>query len=139
MKALPALLALLVALPFAALAAHAESWDPGEVAAAEKLRAEEAARAAAYRERVTRGDVRAAAAPQARSAPQTPARGDEPASEALREAADIVELIEGWFGGGEEDLRAAPRREERRRERARSRGDGDDWWAEEERRLREGQ
>lgn len=139
MKALPALLALLVALSFAALAAHAESWDPGEVAAAEKLRAEEAARAAAYRERVARGDVRGAAAPQARSAPQAAARGDEPASEALREAADIVELIEGWFGRGAEDVREVPRREERRRERERSRGDGDDWWAEEERRLREGQ
>jgi hypothetical protein len=139
MRALPALLTLLAALALAPRAAHAESWDPGEVAAAERLRAEEAARAAAYRERVARGDVRAAAAPQARSAPQTPARGDEPASEALREAADIVELIEGWFGGGAEDVRAEPRREERRRERERSRGDGDDWWAEEERRLREGQ
>lgn len=139
MKALSALLALLVALSFAALTAHAESWDPGEVAAAEKLRAEEAARAVAYRERVARGDVRAAAAPQARSAPQTAARGDEPASESLREAADIVELIEGWFGGGDEDVREEPRREERRRDRGPSRGDGDDWWAEEERRLREGQ
>lgn len=136
MKALPGL-ALLSALSFAALAAQAESWDPGEVAAAEKLREEEAARAASYRERVARGDIRAAAAPQARSAPQTPTRGDEPASEALREAADIVELIEGWFGGGDEDVRDEPRREERRRERRRSRYDGDDWWAEEERRLRE--
>ncbi len=138
MKVRHASLALCAALWLAAPAAHAESWDPAEVAAAEKLRASEAARAAEYRERVAQGDVRAAAAPQSRAAPQTPEREDEAASEALREAADIVEVIERWFGGRDAEEREAAPREERHRERARSRETGDDWWAEEQRRLHEG-
>ena len=114
MKAPAVSFALLAALAIAPRPAHAESWDPGEVAAAEKLRAEATARAASYRERVARGDVRAAAAPQTRSAPQTPGQGDESASEGLREAADIVEVLERWLGGGGQELPLEPRQEERR-------------------------
>ncbi len=117
-------------------AAFAEAWDPGELAEAEKLRAAEAARAAAYRERVARGDVRAAAAPMPREAPQKP--GDPSAGEALRDAADLVDLLERWFGGeGEADAAREPRREElRQRERERRQPGADPWWEEEERRTR---
>lgn len=133
-------LALFAALLLAPALARADAWDPGEVAEAEKLRADEAARAAAYRERVANGEVRAAAAPMPREAPS--ARGEGSAGAPLRDAADLIDRIERWLGGGRE--RAAPppetppasRREElRRRERERRGGDADAWWDEEERRT----
>ena len=130
--------ALLVALLLAPLLALAETWAPAEVAEAERFRAEEAARAAAYRERVARGDVRAAAAPMPREAPQTP---DGPSGEPLRKAADIVDLLERWFGKNDQEAQPAPEREPtreelRRRSRERRRDGADAWWDEEERRTR---
>jgi hypothetical protein len=113
--------ALLVALSLAPLGARAETWDAAEVAEAEKLRAAEAARAAAYRTRVARGDVRGAAAPMPREAPQRP---DASAGDALREAADIVDLLDRWFGRAEDEAappRQPTRDELRRRERERRR------------------
>jgi len=87
--------ALLAALALAPLPARAESWGAAEIAEAERLRAEEAARARDYRERVARGDVRGAAAPMPREAPQTP---ETSPGDALRGAADIVDLIERLLG-----------------------------------------
>ena len=98
---------LLVALSLAPLVARAENWDAAEVAEAEQLRAAEAARAKGYRERVARGAVRGAAAPMPREAPQKP---EDSAGDALRGAADIIDVIERWFG----DVRE---RERRRKER----------------------
>jgi hypothetical protein len=132
--------ALLAASLLVAPHAHAETWDPAEVAEAEKLRVEEAARAAEYRERVAHGDVRAAAAPMPRDAPQTPR---ESAAEPLRDAADIVELIERLLGRIPADEAAPPpeptREQLRSRERERHRDGADAWWEEEERRLQDAQ
>jgi hypothetical protein len=117
---------------------HAESWDPAEVAEAEQLRAAEAERAAAYRARVARGDVRAARAPMPREAPQ---RADS-AGDALRDAADVADFIERLLGrpgpNAEERAREreSRREERRRRERERRRDATAEWWEEEERRLR---
>jgi hypothetical protein len=130
-------------LAFAPLSARADAWDPGEVAEAEKLRAGEAARAALYRERVARGEVRAASAPMPREAPQRP----DSAGAALRDAADVVDFIERLFGRGRDAPEREARREERERERERRRDElrrlererrdpAADWWEEEERRLR---
>jgi hypothetical protein len=93
---------LLATLSLAALGARAETWGTAEVAEAERLRAAEAARASDYRERVARGDVRGAAAPMPREAPQTP---EASPGDALRGAADIVDLIERWFGDAERERR----------------------------------
>lgn len=92
-----ALLGALIATP---LAARAEAWDPAEVAEAEQLRVAEAERAALYRERVARGDVRGARAPMPREAPQRPPRA---AGDPLRDAADVVDFIERLFGRGARD------------------------------------
>ena len=97
--------ALALSLLAAPLAARAERWDPAEVAAAEKLRAAEAERAAEYRQRVARGDVRGARAPMPREAPQRPGSPGD----ALRDAADLVDFIERLFGGAEP--RRAPERQ----------------------------
>jgi hypothetical protein len=131
--------ALLASALGAALAARAGTWDPADVAAAERMRAEESARASEYRRRVARGDVRADAAPMPRSAPQTtPAPGDT-----LRDAADLVDWLDRVFGRegrrdatprGEERTREELRREQREKRRPRS--GADDWWDEEERRMR---
>lgn len=94
---------LLVVLSLTPLVARAESWDAAEVAEAEQLRAAEAARAKDYRERVARGDVRGAAAPMPREAPQQP---EGSAGDALRGAADVIDVIERWFG----DVRERERR-----------------------------
>ena len=104
--------ALLAALLAAPLAARGETWDPVEIAEAEKLRVAEAERAAAYRERVARGDVRGARAPMPREAPQRPERAP---GDALRDAADLVDFIERLFGGSA----GAGRREGRGPERER--------------------
>jgi hypothetical protein len=86
--------ALLAALALGPLAARAD-FGAAEVAEAERLRVEEAARARDYRERVARGDVRGAAAPMPRQAPQTP---ETSPGDALRGAAEIVDLIERLLG-----------------------------------------
>jgi hypothetical protein len=125
--------ALGAALLGVALAALAESWDPADVAEAEQLRAEEAARAAAYRARVARGDVRSARAPMPREAPQRP--GDGSAGDTLRGAAEIADLIERLLRGEGAAPRRAPQRDERR-ESERREGGADAWWEEEERRMR---
>ena len=129
---------LLLALWLAPQLALAETWNPTEVAEAEKLRAAEAARATDYRARVARGEVRSAAAPMPREAPQTP--GDRPAGEPLREAADIVDLLERWFGSDREQPAQPerdPQRDElRRHKRDPHRDDADAWWREERRRAR---
>jgi hypothetical protein len=124
----------------------AEIWDPAEVREAHRLQAEEAGRAADYRARVARGDVRAASAPMPRSAPQTP-------GEPLRDVADWVDRLERWLEGrGGDGPRGRRRDELRRREREqqreraerwreeeeRRRERGEEWWEEEERRLERG-
>jgi len=97
---------------------------------------DESERAAAYRERVARGDVRAASAPMPRNAPEAPR--DPSAGEALRDAADIVDRLERWLEGREREVdEESERRRLRERERAR-RGASEDWWEEEERRLEGG-
>ncbi len=128
--------ALLAAFLFAPRIALAESWNPAELAEAEKLRSDEAARALAYRERVARGEVRAAAAPMPREAPQTP--GDRAPGDALRGAADIVDLLERWLGDDEaeaEPPREPTRDELRQEQRERRQRGADAWWEEEERRT----
>lgn len=140
-----ALVAMLLGL--ASASARAEDWDPAEVAAAERLRAEAAARAADYRERVARGYVRSDAAPRARAAPDSGVREPGSAGDSLREAADLADLLERWFGGGparEGDLdepphaeRSAPPRSPDARPRD-ERTPAEEWWREEERRLGEG-
>jgi hypothetical protein len=94
--------ALLAARALAPRAARAESWGAAEVAEAERLRAEEAAHAKDYRERVARGDVRGAAAPMPREAPQTP---ETSPGDALRGAADIIDSIQRWFEEAERQSR----------------------------------
>lgn len=114
--------------------ASAERWDAGDVAAAEKFQREESERAAEYRRRVARGDVRSASAPMPRSAPE--ARRDAPAGDALRDAADVVDRLERWLAGRAREAEAENDRARRRlRERERARRGAEDWWAEEERRL----
>jgi hypothetical protein len=131
--AAPLAVALALQLGVPALA-NAERWDPGDVAAAEKLQREESERAAAYRRRVARGDVRAASAPMPRSAPE--ARGAPSAGDTLRDAADVVDRLGRWLEGREREAEAASARERRRlRERERARRGAEDWWEEEERRL----
>lgn len=125
--------ALGAALLIGSGAALAESWDATEVAEARRLQAEEAARAAAYRARVARGDVRSESAPMPRRAPQTPGEGAP--GDPLRDAADLVDELERWLRG------VVPRdgtREELRRRARERRSGADGWWEEEKRRLEQG-
>jgi hypothetical protein len=116
--------------------ASAERWDAGDVAAADRFQREESERAAKYRRRVARGDVRSASAPMPRNAPEA-RRSPASPGDALRDAADVVDRIERWLEG---EAREAERESERGRlrERERARRGADDWWAEEERRLESG-
>ncbi|HEU4431312.1 MAG TPA: hypothetical protein VFT98_21310, partial [Myxococcota bacterium] len=101
--AAPLLVTLALQLGIPALAS-AERWDPGDVAAAEKFQREESERAAEYRRRVARGDVRSASAPMPRSAPE--ARRNPSGGEALRDAADVVERLERWLEGSAREAEA---------------------------------
>jgi hypothetical protein len=122
-----------------ALAASAEAWDPADVAEAKRLQAEEAARAAEYRRRVARGDIRAESAPMPREAPQRPDDGGE--VETLGDFFDrLFRRAEGprsERGRSREELRREQREKRRvEREPARDAREADDWWEEEERRMR---
>lgn len=128
-----------------ALGASAEAWDPADVAEAKRLQAEEAARAAEYRRRVARGDIRAESAPMPREAPQRPDDRGEVETlgdffDRLFRRADERGRAEGprrERGRSREELRRE-QREKRRVEREPARGarEADDWWEEEERRMR---
>jgi len=138
--------ALAFGLSVAATLASAETWDPADVAEAQRLQAEEAARAAEYRRRVARGDIRAESAPMPREAPQRPEDGGE-----VETLGDFFDRLFRRAEERAEERAAEPRRErsreelrreqrERRRmERARRDAErareADDWWDEEERRM----
>jgi hypothetical protein len=122
-----------------ALGASAEAWDPADVSEAKRLQAEEAARAAEYRRRVARGDIRAESAPMPREAPQRPDDGGE--VETLGDFFDrLFRRADGSRrerGRSREELRREQREKRRvERERARDAREADDWWEEEERRMR---
>jgi hypothetical protein len=141
-------LGLALALFGTAALASAETWDPADVAEAQRLQREEAARAAEYRERVARGDIRAESAPMPREAPQRP-EGGGPST--------LGDFLDRLFRRAEERAepserprsRAQLRREQRERQRAQRerRGeerwqdredranDAENWWDEEERRM----
>ena len=151
-------LAIALLLFGAATAAGAEAWDPADVAEAKRLQAEEAARAAEYRQRVARGDIRAESAPMPREAPQRPDDGEEVETlggfldRLFRRAEERAKEPRRERESSREELRREQRerqraeRERRAAERAREweererdwedrSSDADNWWDEEERRM----